>query len=107
MKTKMFEIRDLATTIPVIAIKTQGDTLGEYAHFKRSGWGNNSIILIKHNGEVIANYDPFIWIENGTRTLFEAHKYIEQHFDELENFAVIDIEFILGETKTKKESEII
>ena len=35
----------------------------------------------------------------------EAHAYIAGHFEELESGAVIDVEFILGETAEAKKSE--
>lgn len=34
-----------------------------------------------------------------------AHNWIEQHVDELVDGAVVDVEFILGETTTPKRSE--
>jgi hypothetical protein len=35
----------------------------------------------------------------------QAHQYIEQHWRELKDGDVIDVEFILGETDVKKTSE--
>lgn len=108
MKTKMFEIRDAGTTIPVIAIKTDGDCVNETVHFTHAGWGVQSVILVQHNGgRVLANADPFKWRSLGSCTLFEAHRYIQENFDQLPNFAVIDVEFLLGETKEIKSSEIL
>lgn len=107
MKSKMFEVRDSGTTIPVIAIKTAGDNVEEHLHFRRCGWGPNSVILVKHNGGTEIAHDPFKWRENGTRTMFEAHMHIQKNFDTLDNFAVIDVEHILGETATPKVSEIL
>ena len=40
-----------------------------------------------------------------TRTRPHAHAYIEQHWHELRDGDVIDIEFILGETAEPKLSE--
>lgn len=102
MKTKMIEIRDSATCITALAIKTEATSDKELAFFRRGGWGSNSVILIKCNGECIANSDPFEWKSRGTRTMFEAHRYIEEHFDELPKCAVVDIQYILGESETKK-----
>jgi hypothetical protein len=34
-----------------------------------------------------------------------AHHYIYDHFDELDDGDVVDVEFILGETAIKKVSE--
>ena len=41
------------------------------------------------------------------RTMIVAHKFIKEHFDELETGDVIDVEYILGETDTQKMSERI
>ncbi len=49
--------------------------------------------------------DPFEWGDNRTR-LF-AHKYIAEHFDELPSGAVVDVEFILGESAAPKLSEAV
>jgi hypothetical protein len=52
--------------------------------------------------------DPYNWAGAPmVRTLTTAHKYIEENFDALETGSVIDVEFILGETKTIKRSEAI
>lgn len=107
MKSKMFEIRDECTCITAIAIKTEPENLNEHAHFRRGGWGSDSVILIKSNGETRAEYDPFAWRKDGTRTMFQAHLYIQEHFDELENFSVIDVQYILGETENPKQSDLI
>lgn len=36
-----------------------------------------------------------------------AHQFIEDHFDELNDGEVVDVQFILGETKVPKVSESI
>src|SRR5262249_55810951 len=55
--------------------------------------------------EVEAHYDPFDWPRN--RTMTTAHRHIINHWDELTSGDVIDVEFILGETKEPKQSERI
>lgn len=50
-----------------------------------------------------ASYDPYSW--GMARTLSFAHSYIVEHWGELKSGDVIDVEFLLGETKTKKQSE--
>ena len=59
MKTKMFEIRDRATCIPVIAIKTEGETLEEHMFFRRGGWCCNSVFLININGDTVETHVTF------------------------------------------------
>lgn len=107
MKSKLIEIRDVCTCITAIAIKTDPDNSIEESFFRRGGWGSNSVILVKCNGETIANYDPFEWRSKGNRTMFEAHRYIEEHFDELKDFDIVDVQYILGETNEIKKSDII
>ena len=104
MKSKMLEIRDIGTTIAVIAIKTEGETPEEHMFFRRSGFGQASIILIKINSYTEAAHDPFKW--GSRRTMTTAHQYIEDNFDSIPDKSVIDVEFILGETKQPKTSEI-
>lgn len=46
--------------------------------------------------------DPFDWND---RTMHTAHEWITKHFHTLKNGDVVDVEFILGETKVPKRSE--
>lgn len=107
MTVKLFEIRDRATFISTMAIKLSPQNEAERYLLLREGFGNTAndhekyVLLTRLVGEVI-NYDPYEW---PNRTMYEAHKYIKEHFDELENGAVIDVEFILNETDKMKVSE--
>lgn len=107
MKTKMFEIRDRATCMVVAAMKTKGESVAEGRLLKRAGWDENSVILCSIDGGSEATHDPFVWRKNGNNTLFQAHLYLQKHFESLEDNSVIDIEFIAGKTDKPKESEII
>lgn len=102
---KMFEIRDRATYIPVFAIKMQSDDPVERYHLKRAGYGEEFpiIMVVKIDGGVEASYAPYKW--HDMRTMRTAHMYIEKHFDELNSGDVVDVEFILGESKTCKRTE--
>lgn len=108
MQNKLFEVRDRATFIPVMAIHIDGNcTDQEDWLLRRSGYGEsegrNYVYLIHlQTGE--GQYDPYKW-GRGSRTLREAHKYIVEHFDELQTGDVVDVEFILGESATKKITE--
>lgn len=106
LKHRLIEIRDAGTCITAIAIKTDPVFDEAYPFFARGGWSKDTVILIKCNGECVANYDPFEWRSSGNRTMFEAHRYIQDHFEELEYFSVVDVEYILGITDTPKSSEI-
>ena len=50
-------------------------------------------------------YDPYNW--DNLRTMGNAHHYIAEHWDELHDGDVIDVQFILGETTAKKLSESV
>lgn len=107
MKVKLFEVRDRATFIPVIAVQLNPQNEAERYLLSRSGYGktaaehNRYILMADLRGSVI-NYDAFSW---PNRTKQEAHLYLNEHFEELENGAVIDIEYILGEKQESKKSE--
>jgi hypothetical protein len=95
---KWFEVRDRATMIPVFAIAIEGDTFLE----RRAGFGGTRCIqLVDPQGRKTA-YDPYDW---ANRTLTTAHRYIEMNWDTLLDHDVIDVEFILGESKASKVSE--
>lgn len=102
METKLFEIRDEGTLIPALAIRLNSQTEQERYLLARCGYGLTYIILCKLDG-VRAQYDPYEW--TGGRTLKEAHRFILAHWQSLTTGDVIDVQFILGETQTKKVSE--
>ena len=107
MDIKVFEIRDRATYIPVIAIKMQGSTAKEHYHLRRSGFSNkNPLITILRLNDMTANYDYYQWESYMARTMGKAHKHIEKNFDNLDSGAVVDVEFISGETSKPKISEM-
>jgi hypothetical protein len=109
METKTFQIRDRATFIPCLAIKmtAQGNMRDRYL-LGRSGYedrdGGRPPIFLIHLNSNTGHYSPFDW---GNRKMTEAHRFIEAHFNDLPTGEVIDVEFILGETKKKKVSEEI
>lgn len=108
MITKMLEIRDRGTCIPVLAIQMTSTDKLESAFLSRAGFGEEShqITVVKlHEGK--SNWDPFKWKSDPSRTMFHAHFYIEEHWNELENGQVVDIRTILGETDTPAENEIL
>ena len=102
MKTKIFEVRDNKTHIEVIATKLKADNVIEEYNLGHCGF-DSDIVMLTNLETMETNYDSYNW--DDTRTIRNAHNYINEHFDELENCAVIDIEFILGETKEPKISD--
>ena len=99
------EIRDRATFIPVIAIRMSSKDPTKRYYLKRLGFGEDypliELIRMDNND---CSYYPYKWGGN-SRTMFEAHKYIEKNWDSLNDGDVIDVEYILGETETPKVSE--
>lgn len=117
--TKLFEIRDRATFMPVMAVRllvvadcaTEPD-LAENWLLRRAGYAPDQITRTNEEPYVIlilldgggAEYDPFSW-RRGARTVPVAHQYIIENWDQLESGQVIDVQFISGETPTAKISE--
>ena len=110
MEIKMFEVRDRATFIPVMAIKPNPRCEAERALLARGGFGRDAeaqqryTIVVKMNDSMGATYDPYAWVKCG-RTMNHAHRHIEANWDKLASGDVVDVEFILGETAAPKESE--
>ncbi len=116
MEVKLFEIRDRGTFIPVMATRLIVNELGEMGEaelwlLRRAGYNESQvlisvaepyIILCKLDG-VEAQYDSFSWPNQ--RTMGNTHRHIIELWSELKSGDVIDVEFILGETQTPKESE--
>lgn len=106
METKLFELRDRGTFIPLLCIKPQAgpSTPFEAKMAWRYGYKDSHAVIVTHMSEPRrgCNTDPHDW---GDRTFQVAHGWIERHWDELKSGDVVDVEFILGETLTPKESE--
>lgn len=120
---KFFEIRDRGTFIPAAGIGlgiedirymsnqgvdaiTHAETV--FNHIaglaKRSGfWQSGMIILIKLS-TMQAFYEPDSW---SGRTMPTAHEWIAKNWRDLPSVSVVDVEFILGEVKEPKRSELL
>ena len=104
LETKMFEVRDRGTYIPVAATKLVTNDLGEAYMLRRAGYSNSyPMVILTRLDNVEAHNDAYNWAD--TRTLREAHGYIAKNFDTLKSGDVVDVEFILGETTVCKTSE--
>ena len=106
MLTKLIEIRDSGTNIQALAIQMHADTDSERPFLARNGFYDSKLVYLLKIATQEAHYDPFDWRAKGSRTMFEAHRYIQEHFDELPAYGVVDVEYILGETDKPKTSEI-
>ena len=105
LDSKVLEVRDSATHIPVLAIRMLAKNgIQSYYIHGRSGYPKDgSCIAVIILPDCDGNCDPYAW--RAGRTMGHAHHYIYDHFDELNDGDVVDVEFILGETPTKKVSE--
>ncbi len=110
MQAKLFEIRDRGTFSPVLAVRLDSSSEAERYLLSRSGFGNEAedhrgylVLMRTFGGEHETKSDPNKW--RNARTMVPAHRYILTKWDELASGDVIDVEFILGETETKKISE--
>jgi hypothetical protein len=109
MEAKTLEVRDSMTFIPVLAVRLWPNNEEDCYLLSRAGYGRTEadqiggdyVLLTRLDGG-LCYYDPLMW---GNRTLGCAHAYIRNFWDELKTGQVIDVEFILGETDTPKESE--
>lgn len=107
MVSKVLEVRDRATFIPVLATKlaTEDRVEAWYVHWRAGhprSYHNVALVRLD-NGE--GRTDPYEWISGTPRTIPVAHEYIATHFDQLNSGDVVDVEFVLGESTTIKPSE--
>jgi hypothetical protein len=107
MEIKCLEIRDQATFIPVICIRPVAANEEQRYLLRRDGYRADDteqcIIMIDAQCRGCA-YDPYHWTGD-TRTKRTAHDYIARMWESLKDGDVIDVQFIIGETATKKVSE--
>ena len=109
MITKLFEIRDRNTFIPVLATKIDHEIDAQSWLLNRAGFlkpftPDDFFILlcdIKGGGGECQT-SAYDW---RGRAMATAHDHIVKNWDQLKDGDVIDVEFILGETKVKKASE--
>jgi hypothetical protein len=109
MQPKTFEIRDRLTFIAVLAVKLEPSNDADQYLLNRSGFGNSggsqgSHVLLTRLNTFQSEYSPHGW-DKTSRTMYAAHEYIQENFDELESGSVVDVEFILGESNSVKTSE--
>jgi hypothetical protein len=109
MECKTFEIRDRATFIPVLAIRLEPSNEQDRYLLARAGYGREaetqgSYVLLCQvdGGSGHCTSDCYEW---GSRTYHVAHDFIVTHWSKLPSGAVVDVEFILGESQKMKRSE--
>ena len=104
IEVKRVEIRDRATLIPAIAlgVSGEGDPLLARAGFQTFLESHPHVILI-HLTDSECHWDAYDW---PNRTMHEAHKWLQEYWFKFKDGDVLDVQFILGETKKAKESEL-
>lgn len=106
MQVKLFEIRDRGTMIPAYAMRPLPDNAAQRFLLRHGGYScrtDDPIVIVGFlNAPNRAAYDQYDWND---RTMQTAHGYIEKHFYDLADGAVVDVEYILGETAQPKQSE--
>ena len=105
MQVKLFEIRDRATFIPIMATKVDYYNIEQKYLLERAGYGfpSQMVILTQiSSGSGNSLCDPYDW---GDRTMRTAHEFITANFDILQDGDVVCVESILGERYTPVESE--
>lgn len=104
MQTKALELRDAATFIAILAINIVDENPSQHWLIHRCGYDGQgvNIMVTRLDGSGKATNDPYEW---GDRTFANAHHYIIENWNDLRDGDVVDIEFILGETKEPKISE--
>ena len=104
LETKLFEVRDRCTYIPVMATKLVTNNIKEKYTLGRAGYSNQyPVIMLVRIEKPEAHNDAYGW--QNSRTMKEAHLYIAKNFDTLTSGDVVDVEFICGETDKPKISE--
>lgn len=113
MEVKILEVRDEGTFFALLCVNMNPDRSAsddEYEaqryHMRRVGYPcdgrpNIAVTHIAANGGQCSN-DPYYW---GGRTYPVAHNYIINNWAKLKDGDVVDVSFILGETKEPKVSE--
>ena len=103
--SKVLEIRDSATYIAVLAVDMQPKNSIQRWYLRREGFpcdGRPNVLMTRLEACGWATSDPYAW---GGRTFPAAHNFIIDHWNELSDGDVVDVEFILGESLVKKVSE--
>lgn len=111
IETKVFELRDKATFIPIIASLMKSDDERERWLLRRAGYSpigfpkgvpETYLVLISRLDGGESQYDPYDWCG---RTFPNAHKYIEENWSRLASGDLVDVQVILGEQSAPCESE--
>lgn len=99
MESKVFEVRDRMTFIPLIAVRMNHREADERYLVRQAGW-REEFLFGRMSNDSIALEHVARW--RHCATLGTACEFIAQNWEALENGAVIDSEYIRGESKQPK-----
>lgn len=107
METKIIEVRDRLTYIPMLCVNMNPESVGSisWEYLREQGFpcnGEPNILMTHLRADGYATNDPYGWKAESPRTYGRAHIYIIKHWSELKTGSVVDVEFILGETTKPK-----
>ena len=116
LQCKTFEVRDRGTFVPCFAVLASPRDLIEDprihldAEFtrdiwllRRAGYGEDRRCVLF--GNLHSGYVTHDSHNQHNRTMQVAHRHVEENWDSLSSGDVIDVEFVLGETRAAKQSE--
>lgn len=105
IETKLIELRDHATCISAIAVRISPPFRTSIERFlcMRAGIVDNPCVFMASlNGNKKFTADAY---DHGDRTWTAAHDYIDKNWNQIQDCRVVDVRFILGETKEPCKSE--
>ena len=104
VETKLLDIRDDGTRIPVLAIRIDPREAyeGDWDVLNRAAIRSDKVLLLTKLSHYEQHDEPHQWAQTGGRTMKVAHQHMIDHWDELVSGQVVDVEFILGETAWPK-----
>src|SRR6186713_2702220 len=106
METKLFELRDTGTFIPLLCIKPNASNNNPFEAKMawRSGYKDSRAVIVMSlsNPDRGCTIEPYDW---KSRTYHAAHLHIEANWDKLKTGDLIDVRVLLGVTDKPCESE--
>lgn len=104
METKLIEVRDIMTTVVVLAVRMTASDKRERKLIAREGFNTAYPLVIFHPlSRTKATWNLYDWND---RTFQAAHSELQLKWDLYNSGDVLDVEYVLGETDTPKESDI-
>lgn len=104
IEAKLIEIRDRMTFIPALATRLVDEGADETYLMRRAGYGGDTMTVLEHLNTGRAEHNPHYWGEV-SRTMAAAHLELQEYWDKYQSGSVLDVEFVLGESKMPKQSE--